>query len=145
MTDYQTYMESEAWVATRHCYRQSNRPQRCLGCGHRRTHLHHLTYEHLGEEHLEDLVPLCEVHHIEVHRYADAHPLLSLCDATVSWLEGRAAQGIPTGHIAGRTEFTYPFVGRRDDEWGDDAGMMVDAMTGLSSVVNQWEHDRRRA
>lgn len=50
----------------------------CLVCGRRWTlksgHLHHLTYARLGDESLQDLLPLCRRDHRRLHAIIDAHP-----------------------------------------------------------------------
>lgn len=65
--DYQRYLRSRAWRATRKRYRESGRPQVCAVCGNPRYELHHLTYARLGRERLDDLQPLCRRHHIAAH------------------------------------------------------------------------------
>jgi hypothetical protein len=50
------------WCARRDCrrrYREGN------------VQIHHRTYERLGHERIEDLVPLCDEHHGEAHRSAE--------------------------------------------------------------------------
>ena len=65
--DYRAYIKSPAWQAKRKAYR-SRYPWKCFVCGTTgKLHLHHTTYARLGEEQLEDLVPLCERHHVATH------------------------------------------------------------------------------
>ena len=48
-------------------YRESDRPQNCI-CGEtERLQLHHLTYERVGAERLDDLTPLCANCHAMIH------------------------------------------------------------------------------
>lgn len=46
----------------------------CQGCGIRKAvHVHHVTYEHFGNEFLFELIGLCEECHARIHRQADLH------------------------------------------------------------------------
>jgi hypothetical protein len=59
-------------------------------------HLHHLTYQRLGAEDPEDLLPLCARHHGSLHRALDASP---------SWRRmGRAAATVATIGLLRRSE-----------------------------------------
>jgi hypothetical protein len=75
---WEEHMASHAWKLKRHEYREAL-PWICFVCkGHQRIQLHHITYERLGLERLEDLVPLCHVCHQAVHRLvASGTPLVS--------------------------------------------------------------------
>jgi hypothetical protein len=66
------YQQSELWLKTKQRYRSSDYPQRCLVCGASDFELHHRTYARLGEEELFDLVPLCSVHHKQLHELLDS-------------------------------------------------------------------------
>lgn len=69
---YKSYLKSKDWRIKRHkflkssCYRK-----RCELCGSSdeicKIHIHHLTYERIGDELLLDLVAVCEICHILVH------------------------------------------------------------------------------
>jgi hypothetical protein len=48
-------------------YRKRGLPQTCVVCRDKNVDLHHRTYARLGEEHLDDLVPLCRTHHDQLH------------------------------------------------------------------------------
>lgn len=67
---YHAYIRSPEWRAVRQRYRDSKLPQACLVCGEAMVELHHRTYKNLGNERLSDLVPLCRLHHQEVHFWA---------------------------------------------------------------------------
>ena len=59
-------------------YRASGRSRTCHVCGASDViELHHRSYARLGGETLDDLVPLCDDHHDEVHRleHGDGHDL----------------------------------------------------------------------
>lgn len=46
----------------------------CVVCGAPEVDLHHLDYDHLGRERLEDLLAMCDVHHEALHAAWDANP-----------------------------------------------------------------------
>src|ERR1041384_467720 len=63
---YAAYLGSRAWRQVRERYKASDLPQVCR-CGATRWQLHHTTYERVGREHLEDLIPLCSECHATAH------------------------------------------------------------------------------
>lgn len=64
---YDDYLASAAWRAVRDRYREE-RPWLCNVCGEAESlHLHHRTYERVGQEDLDDLMPLCRGCHELVH------------------------------------------------------------------------------
>jgi 5-methylcytosine-specific restriction endonuclease McrA len=80
---YVAYMNSRAWQDRRRSWYARwvtlvGSPPVCLVCGRkwsvRSGHLHHLTYQRLGAEDPEDLLPLCAGHHARLHRALDASP-----------------------------------------------------------------------
>jgi hypothetical protein len=62
--DYQAYLASPHWQRFKLAFREQ-RPWRC-GCGATRE-LHHVTYDRLGHERLDDVVPLCPRCHRMAH------------------------------------------------------------------------------
>jgi hypothetical protein len=64
---YRGYIRSQAWWDTKERYRASGLPQDCVVCFVPNVELHHKTYARLGNEPLTDLVPLCDLHHDELH------------------------------------------------------------------------------
>jgi hypothetical protein len=69
--NYMAYLLSPEWASVRERYRtsESNKlPQKCVVCSDSHFDLHHRTYKRLGAELLSDLVPLCRLHHEELHR-----------------------------------------------------------------------------
>jgi hypothetical protein len=64
---YADYLASPHWQGLRVRYASSGRPKRCAVCHDPAYELHHRTYRRLGEERLDDLVPLCGRHHDELH------------------------------------------------------------------------------
>lgn len=65
---YAQYMNSPGWAAKRRLVLIRDGFQ-CQDCGQvlGPMHVHHMTYEHLGEEPLWDLITLCQDHHEERH------------------------------------------------------------------------------
>lgn len=63
---YDAYLRSAAWRDVRRRYFASGLPQICM-CGEAKVHLHHTTYERVGRELLEDLIPLCRDCHTMAH------------------------------------------------------------------------------
>lgn len=64
---YNDYIRSPAWRAVKRRYAEQQ-PWICNICGTEDgLQLHHRTYERVGEERLEDLMPLCEDCHEMVH------------------------------------------------------------------------------
>jgi len=67
--NYRHYLlSSPAWQETKERYQASGRPQKCVVCHDPHYELHHRTYKRLGQERLDDLIPLCREHHDQVHR-----------------------------------------------------------------------------
>lgn len=79
-TDYATHMRSDAWATIRRAWFEEQRRRTgadavCHVCGSGRPlDLHHLSYERMGAELYEDLVPLCRRHHEHLHTVLDASP-----------------------------------------------------------------------
>ena len=66
---YEAYINSSAWESRRGAYFASH-SKACSACGGKeKIHLHHKTYERMGEELDEDLAPLCEFCHSTLHRW----------------------------------------------------------------------------
>lgn len=68
---YSAYLASAAWRDVRKRYRESDLPQACM-CGATNWQLHHTTYDRVGQEELEDLVPLCTACHAQAHALEQA-------------------------------------------------------------------------
>ena len=67
-TSYGPYIRGPRWRTLRRAWAQHpDTPKACVVCGARRYQLHHRTYQHLGDERLADLVPLCGAHHEALH------------------------------------------------------------------------------
>jgi hypothetical protein len=65
---YSAYLNSDHWHYVRARYLMSDRPQACVSCGKPHTLLHHLTYDNLGKERLNDLIPMCHRCHRNAHK-----------------------------------------------------------------------------
>lgn len=64
--NYSAYLKSPAWRDLKAQYRASDLPQICM-CGSDEVQLHHTTYERVGAERLDDLIPLCRHCHTQAH------------------------------------------------------------------------------
>jgi len=76
-------MNSKAWQDKRRSWYArwvtlTGSPPVCLVCGRRWSvrsgHLHHLTYQRLGAEEPEDLMPMCSRDHGRLHAVLDRSP-----------------------------------------------------------------------
>jgi hypothetical protein len=66
---YREYLKSEAWIAKKWQVFKRDEYQ-CQKCGTAKNiQCHHLTYEHLYNEPLDDLVTLCRLCHVSIHEY----------------------------------------------------------------------------
>ena len=71
--EYEEYIKSSEWQETRQRILKRDR-FRCVMCGEpKNLHVHHITYENLGEEKDADLVTLCEECHIKLHDIETPH------------------------------------------------------------------------
>jgi hypothetical protein len=66
--EYKRYLRSNAWAMRKNAYyKRFNR--QCAACGiWKRIQLHHVSYDNLGHEPDQDLVPLCYKDHRNAHR-----------------------------------------------------------------------------
>lgn len=85
---YERYMNSAAWRAKRQEYRASGRPTTCVKCGSKDIQFHHRTYKRFTKEHLDDLVPLCQVHHSALHLLQKERKI-GVTEATAIYLNER--------------------------------------------------------
>lgn len=68
--DYNDYLHSDIWQSFNQWYKSKKTyPQQCLVCGSVHFVLHHWTYVRVGYEDLQDVIPLCDYHHEQIHRY----------------------------------------------------------------------------
>jgi len=83
---YHRYINSPEWRARRKTYFQKHPPicARCKTGEH--IHLHHMTYDRLGEELDVDMVPLCEPCHDQVHKLHRESASQNLTVATMLWI-----------------------------------------------------------
>lgn len=72
--DYNNYMNSIAWVMKKNEWQFSGRPLECWACGllmplnRSGFNFHHRTYKNLGNEKLDDLIPLCMTDHEQLSK-----------------------------------------------------------------------------
>lgn len=84
---YDAYLASEDWRTRCELFWQHH-DRSCSICGtDQRLTVHHLSYENLGNEPVDDLLGLCWDHHQALHRYADAHPEFTLRQASSYFVE----------------------------------------------------------
>lgn len=120
---YADYLTSDHWQDVRRRYRASGRPMVCI-CGVPSQALHHQTYERIGCEELDDLVPLCNACHATVHdlerRGLSGLAVSALCDASQAAIYERETQAlrerrqVPTVSIQFEQEFLKRFPHRRN-------------------------------
>jgi len=67
-TQYARYLKSDHWSEVKDQYVKSGRPRCCILCVSKKYALHHVSYDNLGHESLDDLIPLCEKHHNKLHK-----------------------------------------------------------------------------
>lgn len=79
---YKQYLRSNAWAMRKNAYyKRFNR--QCAACGSwKRIQLHHVSYDSLGHEPDQDLVPLCYKDHRNAHRAHQAGRFKDLRAAT---------------------------------------------------------------
>ena len=78
--EYQEYLKSKEWQETRRrVFKEYG--YRCDQCGSTKNlHIHHITYENLGEEGISDLVPLCAECHKRLHHPNESIDYLMLAE-----------------------------------------------------------------
>jgi len=64
---YSEYLKTNHWRLLKERYKESNYIQVCAMCGRGRVEYHHRTYKNMGNENLNDIIPLCRKHHGECH------------------------------------------------------------------------------
>jgi hypothetical protein len=69
---YYHYLNSAHWKNFRKEYRNSDNPQKCVECGSSNFTLHHKSYENLGKETFDDVIPLCRFCHNKTHGHDKA-------------------------------------------------------------------------
>jgi len=67
---YREYLQSQEWAAIRaRVLLRAGR--KCEGCGEEATQVHHLTYEHVFEEFLFELIAVCRGCHERLHDHGE--------------------------------------------------------------------------
>jgi|TARA_B100001939_G_scaffold331014_1_gene328664 5-methylcytosine-specific restriction endonuclease McrA len=76
--EHRKYLKSKAWQRKR-LQALAHHGCECAACGAKeKIHIHHISYLNLnrkgpGKESMEDLIPLCEYHHMLVHALIDQY------------------------------------------------------------------------
>lgn len=90
---YRAYLHSSQWRSLRE-QRLERDDWRCTGCGSdgsdSRLEVHHLTYERVGAERLEDLLTLCHLCHAHEHGRAPSVGLLPCAGLSAAELREQA-------------------------------------------------------
>lgn len=107
---YEDYLNGPLWADFRQRYLRSGRPTVCRVCGCASVTLHHTTYERIGCESYDDVVPLCWKHHKAVHRWLETSRLgpeaTERAIASVRQREeGRRSRRSGKGRLPGRRRF----------------------------------------
>lgn len=66
-SSYEDYIKSATWKTFKEKYKNSGLPQVCAHCDNPRYQLHHITYERICREELDDVIPLCGRCHMAEH------------------------------------------------------------------------------
>lgn len=85
---YDDYLRSDDWKVSKQWYTESGLPCKCLVCGDSRATLHHWMYEPVHDFRPWQLIPLCEDHHIEIHKH------YNIGDRNIKAILGRAFPGL---------------------------------------------------
>jgi hypothetical protein len=90
----EVYLKSEHWIALRKKIIERD-GFRCLGCKGTADHVHHLTYERIEKEELEDLISLCRRCHDLAHKMPFSphlwNPQLKR-EATLIWIKSKGTK-----------------------------------------------------
>jgi hypothetical protein len=114
---YDTYLASDHWKDLRKRYAESDLPQTCF-CKRAAFQLHHITYRRLGEERLNDLVPVCEEHHRQFHQdfkeITESNPRVSIQQFSylrlISKFTRKERRKMLAGHAATMTQYAAIFT-----------------------------------
>lgn len=83
---YAAYLKSSTWKERRTRYFKAHE-RKCRRCYRKKNiHLHHGTYENLGNELDSDLIPLCARCHNYIHKILKQNPNLNLAEMTIKVL-----------------------------------------------------------
>lgn len=68
-TNYKEYLQSKHWKNLKKRYKNSKLIQKCYICdSNKNINIHHKTYKRIGNERLNDLIPLCKECHYLTHK-----------------------------------------------------------------------------
>jgi hypothetical protein len=70
---YDDYLASDAWSGFKKRYKESGARMDCLICSRKPVQLHHRTYERVGQELFDDVIPVCREHHVAIHEWLKAN------------------------------------------------------------------------
>ena len=113
---YAEYISSEAW-RTRRRVRLKADDHRCQGCGSEDgLHVHHRTYERLGNELPDDIITVCETCHAFVHgeQARTGQPLAAVTDEVLALIRA-------SGKSRRRPRVQPPHQPRHVRDWRQDS------------------------
>jgi hypothetical protein len=115
---YAEYIASSAW-GLRRGQRLEKDEHRCQGCGSEDgLHVHHRTYERLGNELPEDIITVCEICHGFIHREQErtGRPLDAVTDSALALIRASGpAEGVARDEVPHTPRHVREVVGWRTD------------------------------
>lgn len=109
---YRDYLRSPHWLAFRARYKSSGRRMTCIVCGIKPIELHHHTYKRLGNERLDDVTPVCRLHHEAIHVWlrVNGKPSVAFTREAIGSLSGKSRKTKRKQHVA------WPILGTKSHE-----------------------------
>lgn len=84
--NYKEYLKTENWQKKRRKVFALH-SKRCAVCRKKKaTNVHHKSYKRLGDETKRDLIPLCQFHHNEIHKFANQQKI-NIWQATEQYIK----------------------------------------------------------
>lgn len=103
---YDKYIQSDEWLKRKIIFFSRNK-KKCRACGSTKLiHLHHHTYERMGNERDSDLIPLCEDCHAEVHLIHNKNRKQNLSQVTFNFIKMMKTEIQPASPEPKRNSFS---------------------------------------
>jgi len=113
---YEGYLASEHWKEFKRQYMISGKRAVCMVCNSTHIELHHHTYERLGCERLDDVHPLCAIHHDAVHKWLSNRNL-----SVSNSMDALRSMGVKEGTVNEYGVRVIPC--QKQSKWNDGAGV----------------------